>query len=243
MSTLEYLDEKGSVKGFHLVPWTTLHTWLSVLNGNTSISTTLPQGVNRGKVIEELEARRREQNRSLFDGALRVIHIDRGLGKDWRDYENPQGFTHLEELLIYQPVEWRKQAREYLFRYNVDLTRESPRELEEETDRRSIVALVNGKEIRIVMKSPILVVLFHTDIKRTDRYEPLNFLLAYGVSNPLPALFRDMSGADQQALMEDLSPPRLLFGIPKLRGGVPFGLAPTDWEAGWTISHLPRQGA
>ena len=124
MSTLEYLDGQGSVKSFGLVPWDTLNSWLSSLNGSSAEVVALPGGINRGKVLEELEARRKRED-TLVDGALRLFHFDRGFGKDWREYENPEGFTHLEELLIHQPEDWRKQAREYHFRCKCDLARES----------------------------------------------------------------------------------------------------------------------
>lgn len=202
MSTLEYLDGEGSVRSFGLVPWNVLHTWLSNVNGNKSrTESSLPRGVNRGKILEELEARRKRQDTLLVDGALRLLHLDRGIGRDWRDYENSDGFTHLEELLIYQPEDWRKQAREYLFRFQCDLSRESPNE-----DVRPLWVQIKGNRHRIVMKTPILVVLFHPDMKRTERYEPLNFLLAYGVRDPLPALFSNIPQEVQQALIDDLSP-------------------------------------
>jgi ATP-dependent Clp protease ATP-binding subunit ClpA len=40
------------------------------------------------------------------------------------------------------------------------------------------------------MSSPILVTLFHPEISRTSRYGPLNFLLAYGVTDPIPLISR-----------------------------------------------------
>lgn len=204
MSTLEYLDDGGSVKSFGLVPWKTLHTWLSIINGASS-STSIPRGVNRGKILEELEARRKGQESFLVHGALRVLNMDRGYEKDWREYENDQhGLTHLEELLVYQPKDWRKQAREYFFRFDCNLARESC-----DQDLRTVVVTVGGsQQHHFFLKSPILVVLFHPSMARTARYEPLNFLLAYGVVNPLPALVHDadMDENDRQALMEDLSP-------------------------------------
>jgi hypothetical protein len=123
-----------------------------------------------------------------------------GYATDWRDNENAEGFTHLEELFIYQPADWRKQAREYFFRFGCDLSRESTNE------NRALVAQVKKQKINIFMESPILVVLFHKDIPRTYRYEPLNFLLAYGVKDPLPSLFRGMTDNEQVVLTEDLSP-------------------------------------
>jgi len=55
MSTLEYLDGEGSVTSFTLVPWVTLHSWLSELNGNAETPERMAKGVNRGKILEELE--------------------------------------------------------------------------------------------------------------------------------------------------------------------------------------------
>lgn len=203
MSTLEYLDEQqGSVSNFGLVPWETLHTWLSTLNGNPNFEASdLPRGVNRGRVLEELERRRMEDGVIGLDRALRLLHMDRGFGKDWRDYESPDGLTHLEELLVYQPDEWRKQAREYYFRFRCDLSRESSNE-----DARSLWTVINRQKYCIFMKTPILTVLFHTVMDRTARYQPLNFLLAYGVSDPLPALLQNFPEDDRLELMKDLSP-------------------------------------
>ena len=53
---------------------------------------------------------------------------------------------------------------------------------------------------------PIEVVLFHTELKRTARYEPLNFLLSYDVRDPLPALTMDMGEVEREAFMNTLSP-------------------------------------
>ncbi|KAL3919975.1 MAG: hypothetical protein SGARI_007063, partial [Bacillariaceae sp.] len=36
-----------------------------------------------------------------------------GYGLDWKEYRNPQGYTHFEELLFYQPRNWKMHAREY----------------------------------------------------------------------------------------------------------------------------------
>ena len=113
MSTLEYLDHEGSVKNFSLVPWERLHSWLSISNGNSSASSFqrgLPKGVNRGKILEELEARR-NMSESVGGFVLRSVGLDRGIGKDWREYEEEfSGLTHLEELLVFQPTDWKKQA-------------------------------------------------------------------------------------------------------------------------------------
>lgn len=199
MSTLEYLDDQGSVRGFHLVPSTTLHSWLSSFNGRPDAEP-VPNGVNRGKVIEELEGRRLKAEDTIAERFVRSL-VDRGFDKEWRDYENEEGFTHLEELLIYQPDDWRKQAREYLFRFHCDLSRDSMSE-----DLRTIIAVFDERKVPIFMKSPILVVLYHPGICRTSRYEPLNFLLAYGVQDPLPGLLKDTPTSDQQVLLRDLSP-------------------------------------
>jgi hypothetical protein len=106
-----------------LVPWKVHNNWLSELNSNTYVTGTLKEGVNRGKVIEELKARRKKKKNVLVDGTFSAVGRDRGYGLDWRDYENDHGYTHLEELLIYQPTEWRKQAREYLYIYDCDLSK------------------------------------------------------------------------------------------------------------------------
>ena len=66
MSTLEYLDGEGTVTNFTLVPWKVLHEWLSELNGNPHHVGSLAKGVNRGKILEELEARRKNQDTLFF---------------------------------------------------------------------------------------------------------------------------------------------------------------------------------
>jgi len=202
MSTLEYLDENGSVTNFTFVPWTVIHDWLSFLNGNPNIEETRAKGVNRGKILEELEARRKGTESVFFGGALRLGGRDRGYGRDWREYENAQGYTHLEELLIYQPKEWRKQAREYLFRFNCDLNRVS----DNAEDRRTISMTLGGVDCRLVLENPISVVLFHGDLERTSRYAPLNFLLAYGASDPLPKMTMNMVDEQIKELHDDVSP-------------------------------------
>jgi hypothetical protein len=113
-STLSYLDGEGRIN-FLLVPWTVLNLWLSRLNGNFHVDESV-ENVNRGSLIEELEHRRKEDEQSLAERSVNYF-VKRGMGKDWREYENDQGFTHLEELIIYQPVDWRKQAREYMYVY------------------------------------------------------------------------------------------------------------------------------
>ena len=82
MSTLEYLDEEGTVTSFTLVPWKILHRWLSKLNGAPCSG--IAKGVNRGKVLEELEARRKGKESLLVGGAMKAIGMNRGYGRDWR---------------------------------------------------------------------------------------------------------------------------------------------------------------
>jgi hypothetical protein len=60
--------------------------------------------------------------------------------------------------------------------------------------------------VSIFQERPIHVVLFHEEIKRTCRYEPVNFLLAYGVRDPLPAITKDMSDKQRTLFMADVSP-------------------------------------
>ena len=60
MSTLQYLDEEGTVR-FTFVPWKVLNEWLSVYNDNPHTGQTKKEGINRGQVLEELEARRKAQ--------------------------------------------------------------------------------------------------------------------------------------------------------------------------------------
>jgi len=84
MSTLEYLDGEGTVTNFTLVPWKTLHLWLSELNGNPHYFGSLAKGVNRGKVLEELEARRNGKDSVVLGGAMRAMGMSRGFGLDWR---------------------------------------------------------------------------------------------------------------------------------------------------------------
>jgi len=218
MSSLEYLDGKGTVKNFTLVPWKTLNQWLSALNGNPHIAKDNAKGVNRGKVLEELESRR--LGKGMFLNLLKS-----GCGCDWRDYENDQGLTHLEELLVYQPKDWRKQAREYRFRYQFDLSRKSHCSL------KSHVGPMNGNtadvdglksQVRtsqstgcrtitfqgkiIFMEEPIHLVMLHPELNRAARYEPLNFLLSHEVGDPLPGLTKDMTESERVEFLQELSP-------------------------------------
>ena len=132
---------------------------------------------------------------------------DMGFGHDWKLYQNAEGYTHLEELRIYQPTHWQRLAREHLFLFEGDLDLSvCP---ERDTSKRTCLCTPDGcREILIQLSTPVSVVLFHPEIPRTKRYRPLNFLLAYGVNNPLPKLLRDLNitQADKDALLADLSP-------------------------------------
>jgi hypothetical protein len=211
MSTLEYLDPDGTVN-FLFVPWNVMNKWLSALNGVPNVAGWLRNGVNRGQAIAELE-KRRAQQRTVVDMALRATGRDRGYGQDWREYENDEGYNHLEELLMYQPADWRLQAREYIFLYQWDLARVSIAT----NDRRTVSTSAlsddsegTALEMNIPMTSTVLVVLFHPEILRTKRYEPLNFLLAYGVEDPLPRLFEELgeelNSTAREAILAELSP-------------------------------------
>jgi hypothetical protein len=214
METLEYLDPDGTVK-FTYVPWRVLNDWMSELNGSPHVVGSLREGVNRGKVIAELEARRNKTD-NVIEHTLKAFGRDRGYGEDWREHENDQGYTHFEELLMYQPLDWRKQAREYIYRLEWDISRNSPNE--ERTITKSI-ALANGPDVvvPIVLASPVLVVLFHPEMARTSRYEPLNLLLAYGVEDPLPDLLRglNLEGATEESMLKELSPLDYFFEFQK----------------------------
>lgn len=204
----------GAIANFGFVPWQKLNEWLSLLNGAKWIAQTLPKGMNRGDIILELEHRRKKTGMSITDGALRIVAgVNRGYGQDWRNFENERGFTHLEELLIYQPVEWRTQAREYLYTYKFALNRHSTDE--EKRTHKLVVNYENEDtfefaEVPIFMSSPVLITLFHPEMAKSDRYMPLNFLLSYGVEVP------EISGGSsfepseweliKKQIMEDLSP-------------------------------------
>ena len=178
MSTLSYLDERNKVS-YSYVGWKDLNNWLSGLNSEGKVGKVPPKGVNRGKIIQELDERRKKmKNRFGKDMVVRQIaRIDRGHGNDWCDYENDHGYTHLEELLIYQPVEWRNQAREYIYQFRFDVERESSSPMRC-TEWNTVINMTEY-EVPVIMWSPILVALFHPDMKRSKRYEPLNFILAY----------------------------------------------------------------
>lgn len=103
--------------------------------------------------------------------------------------------------MIYQPKDWRKQAREYLFRFKCNLSRINPNEVALTTAMQ-----VGRHNLAIVLKNPILIVLFHPEMERTSRYGPLNFLLAYGASDPIPALVAGMDETERMALQAEISP-------------------------------------
>lgn len=217
-STLSYLDGEGRIN-FLLVPWTVLNRWLSRLNGNFHVDESV-ENVNRGSLIEELEHRRKAHVQSLAERGANFF-VKRGLGEDWRTYENDQGFTHLEELIIYQPADWRKQAREYMYVYRFDLSRES------KSDRiceRNYECEDGGLAcVKIPMYSPIVVTLFHPEIPRTSRYGPLNFLLSYGVTDPILSIFEmidsgklcktDNSHEIKKLIEEEISPLDYFFAF------------------------------
>lgn len=185
-STLSYLDAEGRIN-FWNVPWAKLNLWLSVLNGNPHLDESI-DNVNRGSVIEELEQRRKGDDKSLKERGIGIF-VDRGIKKDWREYENDDGYTHLEELIIYQPTDWRKQAREYMYLYGFDLCRKSDGDLSRRSFSKSFTCKGDELTVTIPITTPMLVALFHPEMTRTSRYGPLNFLLAYDVADPLPFLF------------------------------------------------------
>jgi DNA polymerase III delta prime subunit len=193
MSTLEYLDSAGTVN-FRLVHWEALNEWLSSLNGNTHIKAVLPNGVNRGKVVQELEDRHKKKKGAFVEPVVTfVAGGSRGHGNSWTEYENKLGYTHLEELLIYQPTDWRKQAREYILRYNWDIVRHSA-----STDKRRVdLKLEDGNDdefdVSIQLPSPVHVVLFHPEMSRTSRYEALFFVLSWGAKSPLDDVKNDIT--------------------------------------------------
>ena len=96
-----------------------------------------------------------------------LVNRDFGNKKDWRLYENDHEYTHLEELFIYQPREWQKQAREYFFFCGVDLNRKST-----SNTLRLHTVDIDGPEqgIDIFMSTPLLMVLFHPGLRRVARY-------------------------------------------------------------------------
>jgi len=97
MSTLEYLDPNRAVN-FTFVPWTLLNEWLSALNGSTYEAGKLRDGVNRGKVIEELESRMKKKTNEVLAKSMHLFGRDRGHGMDWREYENAHSLGRTPRL-------------------------------------------------------------------------------------------------------------------------------------------------
>ena len=181
-----YLDRFDGTIEYERVPWQVLNFWLSELNCNVHVNGTLCNGVNREKTVEELMSRMEHEDRG-------ATACDFGYGFDWREYENQQGYTHLEELLIYQPKGWKEQAREYLYRFDWDLERASPARNGLRFIEKCYSADDGTKEtVSFSMSTPTLVVLFHPEMSRTSRYDALNFLLAYGVKKTLISIFQNV---------------------------------------------------
>lgn len=102
------LDPKGNIN-FFSVGWTTVNKWLSYLNSNYSMHDNIDNNIrdkfNRGHIIKELEDRRQGESfpSQIRVFALKALGRDLCTGLDWTLYHNQEGFTQLEELLIYQP--------------------------------------------------------------------------------------------------------------------------------------------
>jgi hypothetical protein len=99
------------------VSWETLNIWLSLFNGNKHVAETLPEGLDREKVLKELEKRRKKKLQGETPAQDEVQRDDPGYGTDWR--------TARDMLLIYQPQGWREQALVYMFRFKNNLARKS----------------------------------------------------------------------------------------------------------------------
>lgn len=139
----------------------TLNEWLSILNGAAfcPLSEDLPKEIDCQQLILELEARRQRKYSK----------------EDWRTYENKDGYTHFEELLLHQPDGWKEQAREYLLMYKVDVARQSSPyrpHPEMKAERKSWNDLF--------LSTPLTLVLFHPDIPVLGRNEGLSLLFAHG---------------------------------------------------------------
>jgi hypothetical protein len=139
MATSKYFygNGTGSTVNFSSVPWSLLNNWLSAISGNVQhvIGTSLPFNMKREAVVQELENRRKHplnSNEKKGEG-------DYGRGNDWREFENDHGYTHLEELLIYQPKDWKEHARELIFRFECNVERKSC------NMKRTIPMTLNGK--------------------------------------------------------------------------------------------------
>ena len=219
-STLSDLDvdPKGNINLFS-VDWTILNHYLSYLNSKDSVHHKFDDYIrkrldrlNRGHVIKELEDRRLGNitHKSKLHDKMHVLVMKAGgryfgAGKDWTLYQNQEGYTHLEELLIYQPPKWRIQAREYVYLYGYIADQHTNPTNKGMRCHSFVLRLDDGveKEYEVTMDTPIRVVLFHPDISRLDRYDPLQFLLAYVPHDnrepfdPLSRLFNDL-GIDKQ---------------------------------------------
>ncbi|KAL7547982.1 hypothetical protein ACHAWF_011255, partial [Thalassiosira exigua] len=180
--------------------------WLSELNGNHHYGSK-EKGIKYGDILEELEARRlakdEGEEKASNSQLTPIVIVDKG-NKDWRKFEDKHsGLTHFEELLIFQPKNWLLRAREYIFRYNCDIDRASPLSLKSSKKHRTVT--VAGEEISL--RTPIEIVLLHKDlVKRPDRYAPLNFLLAYGASDPLSSWNEKLGEEKFAAIEKYLSP-------------------------------------
>jgi len=109
-------------------------------------------------------------------------------------------------------------VREYLYRYNCHIGRIS-------VDKEKRVTTIDlptndGKDIAsIFLATPVMVVLFHPELSRSRSYEPLNFLLSYGATNPIPGLVQDLdnklSDEGKVRFHEELSPLDYFFVFQK----------------------------
>lgn len=132
------------------------------------------------------------------DSYLHLIFAERGYGFDWLDYENKAGYTHFEELLIFQHKNWKQQAREYLYRFHCNPDRvcssKSGTVLRDSTTVYSndnlnyrtfeLPLQANNETEKIVpifLYNPVLAVLFHPEIKRVDRYQPYSIGRRLGI--------------------------------------------------------------
>ena len=116
-----------------------------------------------------------------------VARIDHGYGLDWCQYENNDGYMYLEELIIYQTNKWRKQVREYIYMFHFDV---EMRSFKSNCCTKWMSKLENIENmVPIMMRSPILVVLYHPEMKCLSRYDTINFLLVYSDLKLLPNLY------------------------------------------------------
>ena len=215
---LEEHVTQGGVLKLSSIPWVVLNDWLSMKNGYFKPGAVYPKDLRHDDVLVELERRRVSKKNEtgetseMEDGSFRIRFPSEqhliGFGKDWREHENDSGYSHLEELFLYQPSSWKKLARIYLFRHQCDLNRKSRstalRSVKIEILRDDKTMLV----VRLNISTPLLMVLFHPRLERISRYDPLRFLLSHGAFNPLPNLLREMvlDKDDQQLFLNYISP-------------------------------------